>query len=209
MPGRRLRAALVLLLFGVTGACSSPPEVDEKTPDAFGWVVSWEQSADYQYRAAGGGAVTAGSAAFTLEDGTRFVVVPSTGLSGGTCESLHAPGLGYGPCWVHVGLSADRATALWLTTFWVQGWTSPVPGAVPVADRVLTSRPVAAEHDGLLVLTDGTVLPFDRSRVEVVCQGGRPSIDEAIEKFGHDGLLYIIVDQQTGAVTQLDCRLPI
>ena len=151
----------------------------------------------------------AGSVILTLEDGTRFAVLPSTALSDGTCESLAVFGWEYEPCWVHVGLSPDRATALWLTTFWVQGWTSPVPGAVPVADRVLTSQPVAGEHDGLLMLTDGTVLPFDRSRVEVVCQGGRLSIDAAIEEFGHDGLLYVIVDQQTGAVTQLDCRLPL
>jgi hypothetical protein len=208
MRGLVLRVAMVIVLCGAAGdACSSAPEVEEKHPDALGWVVDWEQSADYQYDVRGG--VTAGSVIFTLEDGTRFAVLPSTALEDGTCESLAVPGLGYEPCWVHVGLSPDRAAALWLTTFWVQGWTSPVRGAVPVADRVLTSQPVAGEHDGLLVLTDGTVLPFDRSRVEVVCQGGQPSIDAAIEEFGHNGLLYVIVDQQTGAVTQLDCRLPL
>jgi hypothetical protein len=209
MRGLVSLAMAVALFCGLAGAaCSSAPEVEEKPPDALGWVVDWEQSPDYRFDVREG--VTAGSVVLTLEDDTSFAVLPSTEISLDiTCESLDASDLDYSPCWVHVGLSADRARAVWLTPFWAQGWTTPVPGTVPVADRVLTSERVAGEHDGLLVLTDGTVLPFDRSRVEMICLGGAPSIDEAIERFGHDGLLYVVLDQQTGAVIQLDCRLPI
>jgi hypothetical protein len=203
----RLRVGVAVALCGVTGtACSSTPPAEARPPDAFGWVVSWEQSPDYQYQPAGRGAVTAGSAAFTLEDGTRFTVLPSTDLEGSTCEALPATDLGYGPCWVHVGLSADRTTALWLTTFWAQGWAPAESGTVPVADRVLINRDFDREEAGQLVLTDGTVLPFDRSRVEVVCEDGSTTIDEVLDRAGSEGRLYVVADQQTGVVTQLDCH---
>jgi hypothetical protein len=49
------------------------------------------------------------------------------------------------------------------------------------------------------------VLPFDRTKVKVVCQGGRPSIDTMLTGLGAEGLLMVVVDAQTGVVTELDC----
>lgn len=198
--------ATAMLCFLAGAACSSAPEVEERPPDAFGWVIDWKRSPDYQFDVREG--VTAGSVELTLEDGTRFSVLASTEISNYTCEPVEVYGPVDRPCWVHVGLSSDRASALWLTPFWVQGWTTPVPGEVPVADRVLTNHRVAAEHDDRLVLVDGTVLPFDRNRVEVSILGTAPSLDDALGRLARLGLCDIIVDQQTGAVTKLDCRLP-
>jgi hypothetical protein len=200
-----------LLAPALLAGCSGSEPVTERTPDAFGWVADWEQSSDYQYE---DGVLRAGSLTMTLEDGTRFTVLPSTSRLGGTCLAMVPPGGWAQPCWVHVGLSPDRSTALWLTAFDVDavlaGWSDVAPtesGALPLNGRVAINRNYLREHDGFLVLSDGTVLPFDRTKVKVVCQGGRPSIDTMLTGLGEEGLLLVVVDAETGAVTELDCLL--
>jgi hypothetical protein len=190
---RHTTSALVLtalLATALLAGCSESEPVTERVPDAFGRVVDWEQSSDYQYE---DGVLRAGSLTMTLEDGTRFAVLPSTSRLGGTCQAMMPPEGWAKPCWVHVGLSPDRSTASWLTAFRVD------------AGRVAINRDYLREHDGLLVLSDGTVLPFDRTKVKVVCQGGRPSIDTMLTGLGEEGLLLVVVDAETGAVAELDC----
>lgn len=200
-------AAVALVCCLVAAGCSSAPEVEERPPDAFGWVVAAEPSPDYRYDSVAD-QVAAGVVTLTLEDGTSVAVLPSTAVSGRGCTLFDAPAGEGLPCWVHVGLGPDGATAAWLALARVD-WVPTAPGEVPVADRVYFSRALAEEHDDRLVLKDGTVLPFDRSRVEVAVLGvPDPSLDDALGRLAPQGLCDIVVDQETGAVTLLDCRLP-
>ncbi len=149
-----------------------------------------------------------GSVTMTLLDGTRFTVDSSTFIWPVGCKAVAEPDASSPPCWLHVGLADDGSTADWIRVFFVRGWEDFFqPGGTPIPNAALTigtDAKVAAEHDGLLVLTDRTVLPFDRTQVEVICPGGQ-SIDTMLAEFGSDGYLYVSVDQYTGGVTQLDC----
>lgn len=193
-----------LLVAAALAACTGPEPVVERPPDAFGWVIGWEQSPDYRYQQ---GDMT-GSVTLTLLDGTSFAVGNSTIIGPVGCQALYEPDAERQPCWLHVGLADDGFTAEWIRVFEVRRWEAFFrPAGTPVPNPALSvgvAGKVAAEHDGLLVLTDRTVLPFDRTQVEVLCPG-RQSIDTMLAEYGPDGLLYVSVDQYTGEVTQLDC----
>lgn len=193
-----------LLVAAAQAACAGPEPVVERPPDAFGWVIDGEQSPDYRYQQ---GDMT-GSVTLTLLDGTSFAVTSSTVIGPVGCQALFEPDAERQPCWLHVGLADDGFTAEWIRVFEARRWEAFFqPGGTPVPNPALTvgtAAKVADEHDGLLVLTDGTVLPFDRTRVEVLCPDG-PSIDTMLAEFGSEGYLYLTVDQYTGKVTQLDC----